>query len=444
MIRQLAGDTKHGTQKARGVSLFVRVLLGATVALVMASATFAQEIDVSARLVRIKSDVAATEKVLATLKAEFKRLKGEEKTLASEIDKLTFEERALVERSAQVAKEREELATQVREAERKVEEEQVAIRARLRSIYVNSYARSPGAMLASAQTEELERIAVYAAAVRRNDERRFREVKLAVEQLMEARRRLDTSLDEGKRLQAVIQTKRTELELQREKLQGVLRQIQEKQQRARASLALLTGEAAKLEELLQSLTGGAGIDNSSDVAVDKPPAIDSPAGPVVSTPSDEKQPTSKVDASPDRRFEEVAHPQGLFGKSVRVVLPVKGDVLQRFGKTKVADFSDMIFSKGLEYKTAEGSQVRAILGGRVAFAGIMPGYETVVIIDHGARSYSLYGRLGKSFVKQGDVIAQKEAIGVTSTPDERGRNFYFETRKNGAPVDPSGVLSRAS
>jgi septal ring factor EnvC (AmiA/AmiB activator) len=74
----------------------------------------------------------------------------------------------------------------------------------------------------------------------------------------------------------------------------------------------------------------------------------------------------------------------------------------------------------------------------------MPGYDTVVIIDHGERSYSLYGRLGKSHVKQGDLVQRRDVIGVTSAADSKGRNFYFETRKNGAPVDPGSVLSRAS
>jgi septal ring factor EnvC (AmiA/AmiB activator) len=103
--------------------------------------------------------------------------------------------------------------------------------------------------------------------------------------------------------------------------------------------------------------------------------------------------------------------------------------VQRFGKAKVTDFADMIFSKGLEFKTAAASQVSAILGGRIAFAGSMPGYDSVVIIDHGKRSYSLYGRLGKIFVAKGDA---------------KGRNFYFETRKNGDPIDPMTVLGRAA
>jgi septal ring factor EnvC (AmiA/AmiB activator) len=129
---------------------------------------------------------------------------------------------------------------------------------------------------------------------------------------------------------------------------------------------------------------------------------------------------------------------------VRISAPVKGTVVQKFGKVKVTDFADMIFSKGLEFATAAGSEVFAVLEGKVAYVGNLPGYETVVVVDHGSRSYSLYGRLGKSLVKAGEMLAQDQAVGVTGEPDPKGRNFYFEVRKSGSPVDPERVLRQLS
>jgi septal ring factor EnvC (AmiA/AmiB activator) len=67
-----------------------------------------------------------------------------------------------------------------------------------------------------------------------------------------------------------------------------------------------------------------------------------------------------------------------------------------------------------------------------------------VIVDHGARSYSLYGRLGSALVKKEQVIGSDEVLGTTSIADKRGRNFYFEVRRSGKPVDPEGVLARLS
>lgn len=406
-----------------------------------ASVGLAEDKDIPAKLVKIRGDVATSERALTQLKAEFRKLKGEEKAVTTEIEKLAFEERALVERTAQVAREKEILVAKVRVAEEQVEQQQQKVRARLRSLYMHSANSEQGLLVSAVRSSDMERSAAYARAVRMSDDLRFREVRRAVEALIDVRGKLDSSLEESQRLQSGVQVKRLELERRRGSLQEIIKQIQDKQQKAKSALAALMSEAAKLEALLSSMTGGEGPEGSSAVVDDgrvTAPASPSPAMPVI-TPHNAERPEGVV-----RQLRDVMHPDGLFGRAVRIAVPVRGEVLQRFGKTKVADFADMIFSKGYEYKTAEGTQVKAVLGGRVAFSGEMPGYDTVVIIDHGARSYSLYGRLGKSFVSKGDVIAQRDPLGITSAPDERGRNFYFETRKNGAPVDPSGVLARAS
>jgi septal ring factor EnvC (AmiA/AmiB activator) len=288
----------------------------------------------------------------------------------------------------------------------------------------------------------VERIAVYASALRRYDDARFNNVTRAVEDLLATRRALDKALDEGKTLQDGIQSKRVELEGQKSKLRHVIQQIQSRQQAAKRSLDSLTSEAEKLEALLRVIMSGGGSEDHGGKSAGEVTS-DAPA------PTAEARADTSGDAHsvvPERGFSvsHVMHPGGLFAQTARLVYPVAGEIVQRFGSNKVTSFADMVFSKGLEYKTPEGSQVKAVLGGRVAFAGLMPGYDTVVIIDHGERSYSLYGRLGKSHVKQGDLVQRRDVIGVTSAADSKGRNFYFETRKNGAPVDPGSVLSRAS
>ena len=104
----------------------------------------------------------------------------------------------------------------------------------------------------------------------------------------------------------------------------------------------------------------------------------------------------------------------------------------------------MVRSKGVEFSSSPNSDVHVVLGGKVVFAGVMPGYDQVIVVEHGGRSYSLYGRLGGVVVKPGDVLEKDQKIATTSTPDEKGRNFYFEVRKNGVPVNPETVLTNLS
>jgi septal ring factor EnvC (AmiA/AmiB activator) len=396
----------------------------------------AQSGDVAARLTKIRNDVAATEKVIEELKGEFNKLKKEEKGLEADIRRLSEEEQTMLNESTQVVRKKEKLVVDLRSAEQRVSQQQALIRERLRVLYMSSSVNERAMVLGSAQTGQVERVAVYAGAVRRHDQLRFKDVVQAVESLETTRRALDRALEEGKLLQVGLQTKRTELENQKTKLRGVMQQIQGRQQAAKRSLATLTAEADKLEALLRTIMS-AGDSEDSQAEGESPTAM--PKDPAERVP-----PRDAADSDVGVRTSNVMHPGGLFAQTARIAYPVTGEVVQRFGANKVTNFSDMVFSKGVEYKTPEGSQVKAVLGGRVAFAGVMPGFDTVVIIDHGERSYSLYGRLGKSHVKQGDLVQRKDVLGVTSTADTKGRNFYFETRKNGSPVDPVSVLSRAS
>jgi septal ring factor EnvC (AmiA/AmiB activator) len=104
----------------------------------------------------------------------------------------------------------------------------------------------------------------------------------------------------------------------------------------------------------------------------------------------------------------------------------------------------MVRSKGIEFSTQPGIDVHVVQRGKVVFAGEMPGYDQVIVVEHGGRSFSLYGRLGSVAVKTGDIVDHDQSIATTSAPDAKGRNFYFEIRKSGSPVDPETVLVRVS
>ncbi len=402
----------------------------------------AQTSGVAERLTKIRADVSTTERTIEGLKSEFRKLKRDEAQLEDEIRRLAQEEQTMLIESTQVLRRKEQLVVDLKASETRVTQQQGLIRQRLRTLYINSSINDRALVLGAAHTGQVERIAVYASALRRYDDARFKDVIRAVEELLETRRALDKALDQGKALQEGIQLKRAELEGQKSKLRGVIQQIQARQQAAKRSLDSLTSEADKLESLLRVImSGDSGDERERETLGDS--RQDSPE-PTAQTPDEKAEVDSSVTADKQTSISQVMHPGGLFAQTARIVYPVAGEIVQRFGSNKVTSFADMVFSKGLEYKTPEGSQVKAVLGGRVAFAGLMPGYDTVVIIDHGERSYSLYGRLGKSHVKQGDLVQRRDVIGVTSAADSKGRNFYFETRKNGAPVDPGSVLSRAS
>ena len=91
---------------------------------------------------------------------------------------------------------------------------------------------------------------------------------------------------------------------------------------------------------------------------------------------------------------------------------------------------------GIEIAAAEGAAVRAIHEGSVAFADPFAGYGNLVIVDHGAQAFSLYGDLEEVLVKRGARIERGQIIGHVGSTPTGAAGLYFELRIDGRAVDP--------
>ena len=91
---------------------------------------------------------------------------------------------------------------------------------------------------------------------------------------------------------------------------------------------------------------------------------------------------------------------------------------------------------GVQLAAEEGSPVRAVHDGLVAFAGSFTGYGNLVIVDHGAETFSLYGQLGAPQVERGVKVERGDVIGTTGRILAGIPGMYFEMRVDGKPVDP--------
>ena len=123
--------------------------------------------------------------------------------------------------------------------------------------------------------------------------------------------------------------------------------------------------------------------------------------------------------------------------------PVQGRVLTPFGKQRHPKFGTMVFRRGIEITAREGDEVRAVAEGQVAFADWYKGYGRLVIIDHGAGLYTLYGHLSRLDVHGGDAVEQRQVIGLAGdTGSLKGSKLYFELRRNGEAEDPLSWLAK--
>jgi murein hydrolase activator len=119
--------------------------------------------------------------------------------------------------------------------------------------------------------------------------------------------------------------------------------------------------------------------------------------------------------------------------------PVTGIVLRRFGRTAGAAGSA---SNGIEIAAVDGAEALAIHDGVVAFADSFGGFGNLVILDHGARTFSLYGGLLDVTVKKGARVQHGQAVGVVGPTPSGPTGLYFEVRVDGEPVDPLQWLKK--
>jgi septal ring factor EnvC (AmiA/AmiB activator) len=116
--------------------------------------------------------------------------------------------------------------------------------------------------------------------------------------------------------------------------------------------------------------------------------------------------------------------------------PVDGRILSRFGRTTAERFGTTVSRNGIEIAADEGTAVRAVHPGTVAYAAPFSGFGALVILDHGQNAFTLYGHLGEVSVTKGAQVGRNDVIGrVGRTPDGVPA-AYFELRIDGRPVDP--------
>jgi septal ring factor EnvC (AmiA/AmiB activator) len=114
--------------------------------------------------------------------------------------------------------------------------------------------------------------------------------------------------------------------------------------------------------------------------------------------------------------------------------PLNGPVTRHFGRGSA--------SNGIEIEATEGASALAIHDGTVAFAGPFTGFGNLVILDHGAQTFSLYGDLLDIGVKKGARIEHGQPVGTAGPIPSGSEGIYFELRVDARPVDPLQWLKR--
>lgn len=120
--------------------------------------------------------------------------------------------------------------------------------------------------------------------------------------------------------------------------------------------------------------------------------------------------------------------------------PVSGSfkVTSKFGRQSLPDLPDVVYDNpGIDAEVGSGASALAVYGGKVSGVYMIPGYNTVVIVNHG-NYYTVYGNIASPSVKVGDAVNVGQRLGsLAPDEDDRSRSLiHFEVWRNREKLNP--------
>lgn len=165
-------------------------------------------------------------------------------------------------------------------------------------------------------------------------------------------------------------------------------------------------------------TSSGKIANPNAIEDDEPPAREKPS-----------QALARNELTPDASIQDGSF-AALRGK---LRLPIRGDVTAKFGSKR----GDGPTWKGLFIRADEGTEVKAVAGGRVIFAEWLRGFGNLIIVDHGSQYMTIYGNNQSVLKHAGDAIKTGDVIASTGNSGGNEQSgLYFEMRHQGRAFDP--------
>jgi lipoprotein NlpD len=114
--------------------------------------------------------------------------------------------------------------------------------------------------------------------------------------------------------------------------------------------------------------------------------------------------------------------------------PTQGQIVSRYTEGDKA-------RQGLAIAGTAGQPVRAAAAGTVVYSGAgLVGYGELIIIKHNDEWLSAYGHNRRRLVAEGAQVSAGQQIAELGRTGTSRDMLHFEIRRNGKPVDPTGLL----
>ncbi len=273
-----------------------------------------------------------------------------------------------------------------------LERERELLAQQVRSAYVVGRQEQFRILLNQQDPAVLTRTLAYYDYLNRERARRMQAIRRQLDDLASTRAEIGTQQSRLEKLQEQQQAQKQSLEQEQLARRGVLLALAGELKDQSLQLERLRKDEQQLDSLLRGLQ-----DALADVS----------AGPV------EQLPFAKVRG--------------------KLEWPVRGRIRHSFGETKIGKLE----WDGVMIGTPEGSEIRAVHAGRIAFADWLRGFGLLLIIDHGDGFMTLYGHNQSLFKEAGDWVDAGEPVAAAgNTGGQKKSGVYFAIRRHGKAIDP--------
>lgn len=123
----------------------------------------------------------------------------------------------------------------------------------------------------------------------------------------------------------------------------------------------------------------------------------------------------------------------------------KGIITSSFGEHAHPVLSKVkVKNNGVNIATEQDALVRAVFKGKVVSVVFNPGFQKAIIVKHGDY-FTVYSNMKETFVKAGDEINTKEALGTVFTDYDRAKSeVHFEVWKGTTQLNPQSWIFQNS
>lgn len=214
-------------------------------------------------------------------------------------------------------------------------------------------------------------------------------------------------------------------------------------------LAAVDAEQAKAVEAIADAANSrvdAAVDVIANVglSVDVPEAPadaeDAVGGPFI--PLGSAQALAAAMQEADQAFERIERVKAEAAQ-LPLIRPLPGaGMTSNFGSRRDPFLGSLAFHAGIDFRSPTGSDIRPTAPGVVTVAGWSGGYGNLVEVDHGNGITTRYGHMSRIIARVGDKVTRDTVIGeVGSTGRSTGPHLHYETRLNGAPLNPINYIA---